>query len=260
MAGREDYEERKQARIDRLNDAADKAAKERDQKYKISNDLVKDIPLGQPNIRNALTRLCEKSRNAMDQSVRLDEKAKYYSDKADAAESNTAISSDDPEAIVLLKEKIAKLEKLQADMKAVNKYYRKHKTCVGCDVVTPESAKKLDEKMKHAYSWETAPFASYELTSINAKIKAAKERIAKLEQVDDMPDEIIQFEGGKIESDSYTNRVIIRFDERQSEEVTRNLKSNGFRWSPSNCGWQRLRSATALRIACRLCGVDNKKA
>lgn len=258
MAGREDYEERKQARIDRLNAAADKAAKERDQKYKISNDLVKDIPLGQPNIigRNALPRLREKSRNAMEQSVRLDEKAKYYSDKADAAENNTAISSDDPEAILLLKEKVAKLEKMQADMKAVNKYYRKHKTCVGCDVVTPETAKKLDENMKHAYSWETAPYASYNLTSINEKIKAAKVRIAKLEQVDDMPAEIINFDCGEIESDPETNRVIIRFGERQSEEVTRKLKSNGFRWSPTNKGWQRLRNMSALRAACALCDVD----
>lgn len=231
MAGREDYEERKQARIDRLNAAADKAAKERDQKYKISHDLVKDIPLGQPNIigRNALPRLREKSGNAMEQAARLDEKAKYYSDKADAAENNTAISSDDPTAIEKLRAKIAELEAKRERVKAANKEARKNGTSQA--------------------EWYVLPYLARD-------IKAAKERIAKLEQVEQMPDEIIQFEWGKIESDSYTNRVIIRFDERQSEEVTRELKSNGFRWSPSNCGWQRLRSTTALRIACRLCGVD----
>ena len=229
MAGREDYEERKQARIDRLNAAADKAAKERDQKYKISYDLVKDIPLGQPNIigRNDLPRLREKSGNAMEQSVRLDEKAKYYSDKADAAENNTAISSDDPKAIEKLKAKIAKLEAERERVKALNKEARKNGT-------------------------EPAPW--YTLPYLSKDIKAAKERIAK--QAEQMPAVIINFDCGEIESDPVTNRVIIRFNERQSEEVTRKLMSRGFRWSPSNGGWQRLRNMSALRVACALCDVD----
>lgn len=51
MPGRSDYEERKQARIDRLNGAASKARQESDKQYQHSHDLVKDIPLGQPNIK-----------------------------------------------------------------------------------------------------------------------------------------------------------------------------------------------------------------
>ena len=35
-----------------------------------------------------------------------------------------------------------------------------------------------------------------------------------------MPAEIIQFDGGEIDSDADANRVIIRFDERQDEEMT----------------------------------------
>ena len=67
MPGRSDYEERKQARIDRLNGAASKARQESDKQYQHSHDLVKDIPLGQPNIigRPALPRLREKSFNAL---------------------------------------------------------------------------------------------------------------------------------------------------------------------------------------------------
>ena len=46
MAGRSDYEERRQARIDRLSGAAYKASKESDAAIKHSYNLTKDIPLG----------------------------------------------------------------------------------------------------------------------------------------------------------------------------------------------------------------------
>ena len=46
-------------------------------------------------------------------------------------------------------------------MKKVNAYYRKHKTCQGCEGVSEEQAAELDESMKNAYSWETAAFPSY---------------------------------------------------------------------------------------------------
>lgn len=234
MSGRADYEERRQARIDRMNAASEKAAKESEQKSRIAHDLVKEIPFGQPNIsgRDDLPRLREKSWNAMKQSIRLDEKANYYAGKAVAAEENNAISSDDPEAIAKLKAKIAELEAERERVKAFNKEARKN---------------------------GTEPAAWYTLPYLSRNIKAAKERIAQLERVEVMPAEIIAFDGGEIESDPETNRVIIRFDERQSVEVTDRLKSRGFRWSPTNKGWQRLRNMLALRIACELCGVDNRE-
>ena len=80
MAGRQDYVERKEARIDRLNAASTKAAKEASKKFEMSHNLVKDIPLGQPNIigRPALPRLRERSINALEQAVKLNDKADYY--------------------------------------------------------------------------------------------------------------------------------------------------------------------------------------
>lgn len=140
-------------------------------------------------------------------------------------------------------------------MKSINKYYRKYKTCVGMDGLSDEEAARLDQAVKDGYSWETAPFPSYELTSINQRIKAAEARVRKLEAVDEMPAEIIQFDGGEIESDPVTNRVMIRFDERQGEEIVEKLKGRGFRWAPSVKAWQRLRNPAALRAACAVCGI-----
>lgn len=231
MSGRQDYEERRQARIDRLNAAAEKKSMQAEAAYKRSHDLVKDIPLGQPNIigRSALPRLREKSRNAFEQSVRHDETAAYYAERAASAENNTAISSDDPTAIAKLREKVARLEAERDRVKASNKEARKNGT-------------------------EQAPW--YTLPYLGKDIKAAKDRIARLEQVGAMPAMLIEFEGGEVESDPETNRVMIRYDERQDNDIVEALKGRGFKWSPTAKAWQRLRNMNALRAACRVCGIN----
>jgi len=231
MPGRIDYEERKQARIDRLNAAADNARQESNRQSQRSHDLVKDIPFGQPNIigRPALPRLREKSINAIEKSIESGKKADYYADRAESAESNKAISSDDPEALDKLHEKLEALEAKREYIKAFNKEARKNGT-------------------------EPAPW--YELPYTGKAIKDVKDRIAKLEAIDDMPAELIEFDGGEIESDPDTNRVMVRFDERQPDEVIDKFKANGFKWAPSVGAWQRLRSPGAWRLLKRLCGID----
>lgn len=234
MSGREDYEERKQARIDHLNGAADKAETLSTAQYKRSHDLVKDIPLGQPNIvgRSALPRLREKSWNALGQAVKSEEKANYYAEKAAAAENNTTISSDDPEAIQKLKNKLAALEAERERVKASNKAARKNGT---------ESA-----------PWYTLPY-------LGRDIKQVKERIAKLEYIDQMPDETIPFDGGEIISDAETNRIMIRHDEKPDSETIRALRSNGFHWARSEHAWTRLRNLNALYAAKAICGIKEVK-
>jgi hypothetical protein len=231
MPGREDFEERRQARIDRLNNAAASAEYDSNQRAKRAHDLVKDIPFGQPNIigRPALPALREKSARMMDKAIELDRAADYYAGRAEAAENNRAISSDDPAAIDKLRAKLAALEVERERVKAANR----------------EAKKTGGEKS----AWYTLPYLSRD-------IKAIKERITQLQAVDDMTAEIITFEGGEIESDPITNRIIIRFDERQPDDVTDRLKANGFKWAPSAKGWQRLRNISALRCARRLCNAD----
>lgn len=230
MPGREDFEERRQARIDHLSETSRRAFEESKTTFQHSHDLVKDIPLGRPNIigRSALPNLREKSLNALGRSVKLDEKGAHYADRAEAAESNTAIFSDDPSAIDKLHEKIARLEAEREKIKAANKAARKNGT-------------------------EPAPW--YVLPYIGRDIKAAKDRIAKLELVDSMLALTASFAGGEIESDPDTNRVIIHFDVKPGDEVISELKRNGFKWAPSVPGWQRLRSPYSLRLAYRICGV-----
>lgn len=252
MAGRQDYEEKKQARIDRLNNMAEKASAGSMEAFNRGYNLTKDIPLGQPNIRGALTGVMNKARNAMDRSCSLSDKANYYAEKAQAAESNTAISSDDPNCIEKLQEKIDKLKNKQEYAKAINAYYRKNGTCKGFRDLTEERAEKLDKSIKESFSWEQRPFPSYELTSINNKIKAAQARIDQINRVEAMPDEIIKYDLCEIESSAETNRVAIIFYERAPETIIDELKSNGFKWAYSEGKWQRFRSPYSLRLAKRI--------
>lgn len=250
MAGRQDYEERKQARIDRLENAVINARKGSSEAAERSYNLTKDIPLGQPNIRGALTGVMNKSRSAISKSCELSDKADYLENKLAGVENNTAISSDDPDCIEKLTEKVEALKAEQEYAKALNAHYRKHGTCRGFRNMSDESAAKKDERIKASYSFQQQPYPSYSLTNLNAKIKAAQERIDQIKRVEAMPDEIIKYgDFCEIESSSETNRVAIAFYGRASDELVEKLKSNGFKWAYSEGKWQRLRSPYSLRLA-----------
>ena len=97
-----DYEQRKQDRIDRLREKASKARAQSDALSRQSWDMISAIPSGQPVMGAADARYRERAGNKMRQSVAASDKADYYERRAQAAENNTAISSDDPEAIAKL--------------------------------------------------------------------------------------------------------------------------------------------------------------
>ena len=125
-----DYETKKQARIDYYRDKADKARAESHDLYKQSSDMLSAIPPGQPLLVDHYSyksdkRYRDRAAHKMEKSMEAMDKAAYYDQKAQAAENNTAISSDDPEAITKLKDKLDKLKNKQSLMKQVNAYYRK---------------------------------------------------------------------------------------------------------------------------------------
>ena len=248
------YEDKKQARIDYYREKAEKARQESESQYKKSHDMLKNIPLGQPMMPDHYSYKSDKNyRNraakAMDNSIEAQKKAKYYEQKAKAAENNNAISSDDPEAVTKLKDKLEKLQKSQSYMKTVNAYYRKNGTMKGFEGISDEKAAEIDEAVKNNYSWITAPYAPYELSNNNAEINRLKKRIAALERREETGFVGWQFEGGKAVANKEENRLQLIFDEKPSEEQRSKLKSWGFRWSPSNKAWQRQLNGNAIYAA-----------
>lgn len=165
---------------------------------------------------------------------------------------NNAISSDDPKAIEKLTEKLQKCEENQDFMKKVNTYYRKNGTCVGCEGLTEQQALKLDERVETAYSWEKQPFPPYQLTNNNAEIHRIKKRIDSITATQNTEFVGWKFDGGEAVINTDKNRLQLLFDEKPSEEQRNILKSNGFRWAPSDKAWQRQLNQNAFYAANRI--------
>ena len=129
--GRADYAERREARIERLQDRAERHEEAAQAAFGRAHAAVEGIPLGQPNINGCLTGAYNRHDTAMRTGISESDKADSARDKAKAAMNNHAISSDDPEALTRLHEKLAKLERLQERMKAANAAIRLKDTAKG---------------------------------------------------------------------------------------------------------------------------------
>lgn len=250
-----DYEERKQARIDRYRERAEQARQESDELSRKSFSMLKHIPPGQP-IPAGNRKLLERSSRKMEQSIAASEKAAYYEHKAEAAERNTAIFSDDPEALTKLNKKLESLQVAQTRMKQINAYYRKHGTCQGFHGLSDEQAEKLDDRVRNGYSWEKAPYPAYALSNNNQEIRRLKERIKQLTQAREVGYQGWEFEGGKVVANAENNRLQIFFDEIPSPELRQELKSRGFRWARSEGAWQRQLTDNAIYSASRIQAIQ----
>lgn len=254
-----DYETRRQNRIARYKELAEKNNELSEKKYKQAHDMASVIPFGQPILvghhsesrdRNYRKRIGQ----TFDKAHELSEKADYYENKAASAESNNTISSDDPEAVTKLKEKIADAEESQKKMKEFNKLLRK-KDNAGM-LALGFSQALIDELSKPDFCGRVG-FASYRLTNNSANIRRMKERLAHLEKLSKAETTEKTFGDIKIIDNVELNRLQIVFPDKPSEEVRHELKSNGFRWSPSEGAWQRQRSNAATYAANRVIGHLN---
>ena len=159
------------------------------------------------------------------------------------------ISADDPQAVQKLEKKLKNLEKSQETMKAVNAYYRKHKTLDGCPHLPPEELEKLKADMASSWHLEDKPFATWALSNNSAEIRRVKDRIKSLSQQKEIGFVGWEFDGGKVEANTEANRLQIFFEDKPDEATREALKSNGFRWSPKAGAWQRQLTSNAYYAA-----------
>ena len=247
-----DYEDRKQARIDRYREKAEQARAQSDALWKQSDTMASAIPMGQPIHGLADRRYRDRIMKKMEQSFTASDKAAYYERKAQAAEENTAISADDPEAIAKLTKKLKELQDAQTHMKQINAYYRKHGTCRGFQDLPDEEADRLDDRVKSGYSWQKAPYPPYSLSNNNQNINAVKKRIQQLTEAKELGFQGWEFDGGKVVANADMNRLQIFFDEIPPEELRQTLKGQGFRWARSVGAWQRQLTDNAIYAARRI--------
>lgn len=159
------------------------------------------------------------------------------------------ISADDPEAVRKLKSKLAGLEQEQERMKAVNAYYRKHKTLDGCPHLTPEEIEKLKVSMARDWHPEPKPYPSFHLTNNNSMIRQTRKRIEELSVKAETEYEGWAFEGGEVKMDVQANRLQVFFDEKPDRDTCSAMRHGGFRWAPSVGAWQRQLTDNAIYAA-----------
>ncbi len=263
--GRQDFEERREQRIDRLETRAANARAQSNDAAHRSQALVENIPFGQPILvdhysANSHRRTLDRSRRLMDKAVDLDKKADHLDRRAEAARNNGAISSDDPEAVQKIKDKLAALQQNHERDKAANAHYRKHGTMKGFPGLSDEAAARADAELAEQdaspySSGKHMPVPAWALSNRNAEMARLKKRLAQLQTVDEMEHTELDFDGGRIITNEEINRVQILFDEKPDEETRRRLKGYGFRWSPREGAWQAQRTPVYLRWAKKIVGI-----
>lgn len=164
----------------------------------------------------------------------------------------------DPHAREMLADQLQRLQNELDTGKAMNAYYRKHKTLRGFPGMSDETAAKHDEAIKGAYSWAQKPMPDFELSSLRGKIKRVQARLTELDKRESeqaAPAESTKFDGGEIVRNLEADRLQILFDEIPSADTRDALKANGFRWSPRNKAWQRQLTQNAEIAARRALGL-----
>jgi hypothetical protein len=246
------YEAKKQARIDRLSARAESLSRQSESVLRTAKARADIIPFGQPILvghhsEGRDRRYREKIRNGFDKGFALAKEAREVAGRAYAAENSTAVSSDDPEAIVKLKEKLGKLEKLRDRMVEINKELRASKDDAG---VAARTGLKVEQvaSLRQPDELGRVGFPSYKLTNTGSEIRRLKARIEELgrkaERVAPEPETV-----GPVKIAEEDNRLRIFFPGKPSEDFRRRLKGAGFRFSPTEGAWQRMPSAWVWSMA-----------
>jgi hypothetical protein len=243
-----DFASKRAAKIERLEDRAERARTLAAQIDASAHRRADMIPFGQPilvghhsekrdrNFRGRIVR-------DFGRAVKLREYAAELERRAQASADNPAIFSDDPNAPAKLRDKLEQCEQLQKRMKQLNSAWRRR----GADGLrecglTDAQVASLEQSIEKAYSWEKQPFPGYQLTNNGAEIRRLK---ARIQEVDvrvanaEKDDEREAFGTASLTLAHADNRVQLRFPGKPDAETIRTLKSHGFRWAPSMGAWQR---------------------
>ena len=254
--GRADYQDRKEAKIERLRDRAASKAQEARATGERAHKIADMIPFGEPikighHSEGRHRRDIDRIHSLTGKAIEANQAAQDLARRADAAEENRAISSDNPEAADLLRAKLAHIEANRAKAVEINETIRKAK---GDKVKALAALQALGYSPEDSDALLTPDFAGrigipdYKLANWGSEARRVKQRIEALETKasrEPMPDEQI----GAVTIQEQDNRVQILFPGKPSDEIRARLKSNGFRWSPTAGAWQRMPSAWAWHVA-----------
>ena len=150
------------------------------------------------------------------------------------------IKSGDENALAKLEEKLEGLKDLQEAMKAVNKAVRMKDTENGDEEL--RTLGYTDEQIKE---FRTPDFCGrigypqYALQNNNANIHRVEDRIKQLKAAKEKGTQESENKFFRVVENTEIMRLQLFFEDKPEAEVREVLKSNGFKWAPSQSAWQR---------------------
>ena len=162
-------------------------------------------------------------------------------DKIDAIRRGKGIiKSGDTDAVENLERKLEELKAHQESMKAANKAIRLKDTAKG-DAQLIELGYSTEEikKLREPDWCGRVGFPDYALQNNNANIHRIEGRIKALKAVKDSGTTEEETESYKIIENAEQMRIQIIFPDKPDADTRSILKSNGFKWAPSQGAWQR---------------------
>lgn len=252
-----DKQERRRARLERAADLTEKASRAA---MDTAHRMGEGIPLGQPilighhserrdrNYRERINRRWEKGAELAKKAAEY--RARIYSI------GNGGISSDAPDAVDLLGDKVRTLEAQRDKMKRRNLAFRKGgwAAVVALEPCKdPAAAVAALEALAAKDPWFCGvPHRPYELTNLGARIREAKRRAAVITVEAARPSSEDIDGGWTTTEDADENRIQVRPSRRLTKEEYRKVRGYGFVWCPTTGAFQRKRSNGARYAAGRI--------
>jgi len=252
------YEGKKAARVDRLRSRAARLEEESESAERRARQVSEGIALGQPILvghhsEKRHRRDIERIHQGFGKAAELRTEAQAVSRRASAAEENRAISSDDPNAVPKLEEKLQKLEQDRARTVAANKAIRSGRAREAlAELGFPE---RLIEQVLTPDPLGHVGFPAYALSNASGEIGRLRRRITELRARAERPTPP-PVELGRVRIEEAEDRVRIFFPDKPVDALRTELKRAGFHWSPQVGAWQRQASNQAWYQAKRILGTE----
>jgi len=248
---KDNFEERRQNRIDYHDEKAGKRNREAQQRFDTADQNSQAFYGGQPILvghhsEGKARRLQRKIHGDMRKGFELQETARYHADKVTSIENNTAIFSDDPEALTKLRDKLETMKAWHEKMKARNKVVRSKKLDDAAKVVKLVEMGMADTDARELLLPDYAGrvgYPRYMIGNSNGNIGNVRKRIAALElDAENSEQGNVEHEVGDltIVENYEANRIQIIFPGKPDNETRDYLKKRqSFRWSGRFGAWQR---------------------
>lgn len=157
-------------------------------------------------------------------------------------------------------DELARLTEQRDLMKAVNVEYRKVKGDIDAMTVPSEKLRAAMKAARENY-WlgkeRFVPFESFELTSINGKIKRLQANAER--EVVNAEAECREVMVGdvRVVEDPAADRLQLFYSEKPDRGLINSLKAAGLRWTPSIGAWQAYRTSNGFASVARVLGVED---